>query len=610
MRVHVPHIVIMVFSVFLFSACGPRPIATIDGHLEEPPASSVGDIPRPVRQPVVLPPPTPTPKTELYSVVVNDVPVRDLLFSLARDAQLNVDIHPDINGRVTMNAIEQTLPQILQRISNQVDMRYALDGPNLVLLPDRPYLKAYTVDYVNISRNMTSSVSVADQVSTVAQGTNSEGNNSRTRIESASNNQFWQTLEQNIREILGVAEATESTGAPAGAGQTVSAAPAPPAGGTSAAPGAGVAAAEPGAGTAPLGPAVIVNRENGIVYVRASSRQHESIQEFLSGIMQVARRQVLIEATVVEVQLSDGYQQGIDWQILRNTARGLNMSFTPQGTQPLPTGATPGGSYPSPVLADGNPIFGSGSPAAMLVNFTDPQSFWNFSAAATISLLESFGKVKVLSSPRISVLNNQTALLKVVDNKVYFTVDVDITAATATSPRTVTYTTEVHTVPEGFVMSVTPQIDADDTVTLSVRPSITRVIGYVRDPNPALAEVNVTSLVPEIQTREMESILKIHNAELAVMGGLMQDRMDHKSDGTPVMSSIPLIGDLFRYRNETNSKSELVVFLKPVVIKDARLDGDYRRYRHYVPDERFFGPKKQPFHGGLFDSKADSGGKP
>ncbi|MFO7461229.1 MAG: hypothetical protein R6X07_11450, partial [Desulfatiglandales bacterium] len=523
--------------LFLAPACGPRPIATTGAHFQEQTVRPEGGIPSPVRQPVVLPPPKPMPKTELYSVVVSDVPVRELLFSLARDAGLNVDIHPNIAGRVSMNAIEQTLPQILHRISNQVDLRYELDGPNLVLLPDTPYLRMYTVDYVNLARDMTSSISVADQVAT-----SGAGNISETKIVSVSNNRFWERLEQNIRDIIDEPEGPATVKAD------------PPKALSGADP---AAAGPPGKKEASIESAavrqrasVVANPENGILYVRANSRQHATIQEFLAGVLRVARRQVLIEATVVEVQLSDRYQQGIDWQILRNKAEGLNLVFKPQGPQPLPTGATPGGSYTSPILADGNPIFGSGHPALLLTNLTSSISGLKASITATVSLLESFGNVKVLSSPRLSVLNNQTALLKVVDNRVYFTVDVEITPATTTTLRTQTFTSTVNTVPEGFVMSVTPQIDANDTITLNMRPSITRVIGFVRDPNPALAEAGVTSLVPEIQTREMESILKVHNGDLSVMGGLMQDRIDHKVDGVPVLSGIPLLGELFKYRNE------------------------------------------------------------
>ena len=224
------------------------------------------------------------------------------------------------------------------------------------------------------------------------------------------------------------------------------------------------------------------------------------------------------------------------------------------------------------------------SPGFFIFDYANPTTrFGNINA--TIQLLESFGKVKVLSSPKISVLNNQTALLKVVDNSIFFTLKVTpaVLTATGTIATPATYESKVETVPVGFVMSVTPQISADDEVTLNVRPTITRIVDYVDDPNPELRKQNVISKVPVIQAREMESILKVQSGQVAVMGGLMQDSVDNKKDAIPLLGSVPVIGSLFSYRNESASKTELVIFLRPVVVKDASLAGDYRDDRYLVP---------------------------
>ena len=130
----------------------PKPSAAHAGV--EPAARTEGAIPAPVQVAPVVPPPSPAPRPETYSVVVNNVRVQDLLFALARDAKLNVDIHPGITGTVTLNAIEQTLPQLLGRIAKQVDMRYEIDGPTLVVTRDTPYLRPYKIDYVSASRNV------------------------------------------------------------------------------------------------------------------------------------------------------------------------------------------------------------------------------------------------------------------------------------------------------------------------------------------------------------------------------------------------------------------------------------------------------------------------
>jgi hypothetical protein len=200
-------------AALLIAACSaPTPREPLKGHLnnDNTPVAAAGSIPAPVQQTLALPKPRPVRKAETYSVVVNNVAVRDLLFALARDAKVNVDIHPGITGNVTLNAIDQTLPQLLTRIAKQVDMRFELDGPNLAVMPDSPFLKHYKVDYVNMARNVTGTVSANTQIATGApssgSGTSSVGasggNISNTRIENASKNQFRTTSRQRPAQPL------------------------------------------------------------------------------------------------------------------------------------------------------------------------------------------------------------------------------------------------------------------------------------------------------------------------------------------------------------------------------------------------------------------------
>ena len=190
-----------------------------------------------------------------------------------------------------------------------------------------------------------------------------------------------------------------------------------------------------------------------------------------------------------------------------------------------------------------------------------------------------------MSSPKVMALNNQTAILKVVDNEVYFTTDVTVTAGTANSDPIITIDTEINSVPIGFVMAVTPYIDGNKTVTLNVRPTISRIIRFVDDPNPSLAVAGVVSKIPVIQVREIETMLKIENKETAVIGGLMQDQINKEDRGIPGLSSLPLIGKLFAYNEEEYIKSELVIFIRPVVIEDASLDGDLADYKKYLLED-------------------------
>jgi general secretion pathway protein D len=199
-----------------------------------------------------------------------------------------------------------------------------------------------------------------------------------------------------------------------------------------------------------------------------------------------------------------------------------------------------------------------------------------------VSLLKEFGDTQVLSSPKIMALNNQTALLKVVQNVVYFQVDSStIPATSSVSNDIVTATTTAKSVSVGVVMSVTPQINDTDEVTLIVRPTISRVLDFVNDPNPTLTEPNP---VPQIAVREMESVLRIGSGQLAVLGGLMQDDISKQSDAVPWISNSELFGDLFTSRNNQYTKSELVIFLRPWVIQTPDVRADLKSFQPFLPD--------------------------
>jgi general secretion pathway protein D len=553
---------------------------------ETTPAVSSKDIPQPITSNVVLPPPKPISKTATYSVVVTNVPAQQILFELARDAKINLDIHGGIDGLVTVNAINQTLEQILTRIARQVDMRYELSNGSLIVMADTPYLHSYKIDYVNMTRDSESTISNSTQMSS-SSGNNSAGggggsNKSSIDIKDTSKNRFWETLTQNIKDILhetdkilpdGSSETTvqqSKSSSSTGTGAPL------PSGNKKSAPKIGLEnspnpiSVEEGDVTVTKkstfreAASVIANPENGLITVRATGKQHEKIREFVDQIMSSASRQVLIEATVVEVRLNDQYQQGINWSALTLGAKGFKLTQAGTGVQ---TAANTGSMF--------------------LLNYANPTSKLG-NLAASVSLLESFGNVKVLSSPKLSVLNNQTAMLRVVDNVAYFTTDVQIVLPTATTPGSNTYTTTLHSTPVGLTMSVTPQISDSDVVSLILKPSITRVIGSINDPNPALKAAGVISVIPQTQTREMESVLRINNNQIAVMGGLMQDSIDKKTDSVPILGDIPFIGNLFQNRNDVTTKSELVIFLHPVVIKDSSLNGDYSDYRGNLPDQEFF----------------------
>ncbi len=525
---------------------------------------------QPNAAPPMPPPPRQSRKSETFNVTVRDVAVADVLFVLARDANLSLDISPRVVGQVTLIAVDQTLPQILSRIAEQVAMRYEFKDSSIVVKPDTPYDRQYKIDYVNIERESKSASNISTQIQagsngqvTIGAGGATSGgsgggdttnNNSTAQLTSNTRNQFWRSLTQNVKALVG--DNTPLTAGTNGGGPQLS-------------------AASPAAG-APDASFVVANAETGLLVVRATSRQHERVQQYLDMMLRSAHRQVLIEATVAEVQLSDQYQQGINWQKLNSGS--FKATQQPMGPAPLPGGSVPGSgpggiTYPQSSTPLPNPSL------LVLQYVSAPGSFLG-NVSAAVSLLESFGTVKVLSSPKLSVLNNQTAFLKVVDNRIYFTINVQVTPGTTVGTQpVVTYTSTPATVPVGFVMSVTPSIDETGMVSMDVRPTISRILDYVNDPNPALAQANVISQIPEIQTREIESLLRVRSGDIAVMGGLMQDVINKSSDEVPFVGRIPWLGNLFKYRNDTHTKSELVIFLRPVVIRDASLDGDFHDYK-------------------------------
>jgi MSHA biogenesis protein MshL len=585
---------------WLATACSNAPIQRPgEGHLsaEKVGAGGTASIPAPIQQVLSLPAPKPSPKTETYSVVVNNVKVQELLFALARDAKINVDIHPGIDGTVTLNAIDQTLQQLLARIAKQVDLRWELDGPNLAVMPDSPFLRTYRVDYVNMSRDVSGTVAISTQIASTSAGASTGGgagassgggNNSSTSVTSKATNNFWGSVERNIKDILRetdkiLPEGSSETVVERQDEQATTGTGAQPAAGRGAAPTNLAASPNPATlqqnnttvtrrVTFREAASVISNPEAGVIVVRATARQHEKVQEYLDQVLVSSRRQVMIEATIAEVNLSDDYQQGISWdRVAAGIAKtGLSLSQgigTVTGTGLLTLTAKKTGS--------GGSTF-----------------------STTLKLLETFGNVKVLSSPKLSVLNNQTAMLKVVDNVVYFTVKADTTTS-ATGTGQTTVTTTPNSVSVGLVMSVTPQISENDTVLLNVRPTISRLLGEgKKDPNPNIP-AGISNFVPEIQTREMESMLRLTDGEVAIMGGLMSDELSNTTNTVPMLSTLPGIGVLFTSRKDVMKKTELVILLKPTIIRDPSVAGDYRDQARFMPNRDFFannpGPQQQRF---------------
>lgn len=560
--------------MLILGACAYRPtVIPSEGHLSAErvaPVSGADKILTPVTVSDFVPPPTPQVRLPTYSVVVNDVPVKELLFALARDTRQNIDVHPGVQGVVSLNAIDETLPAILERISQQANIRYRKDRQTIVVVPDLPYFKTYRVDYVNVSRDTTATIGVKGNITSGSiggagqSGGASSSGESSTQVQSASKNDFWGVLYANIGSILAATKALSETADQKAARaeaeisarqERIAQAEAVARAGANAASLFSTAfAAEPRSNVQSKDE-LVVNPVAGTVTVLGTEKQQSLIQEYLDSITASTQRQVLIEATIAEVQLSNNYQAGVDWS---RVAAGTGFTFRQD-------------------LTNNN----LNSPPRVLLSYANATSGIG-NIAAALKLLEQFGNTRVLSSPKLMALNNQTALLKVVDNIVYFDVEAQTTTNT-NAPAVTTFNTTAQTVPVGLVMSVTPQISSTGLVSLTVRPTISRVLRFVADPNPSLGAVR--NEVPEIQTREMESMLQVGSGQTVILGGLMQDNVRRDRDQIPGIGSVPRIGEAFSYRDEAVSKTELIVFLKPTVITNPSLASEELKFlQRFLPE--------------------------
>jgi len=580
----------IIFASAILAGCSAyKPyLPTSEAHLgiEQPQPKPVSpkDIPPPARVSAFVPPPKPKVKPQTYTVVVNEVPAKELLLALARDTKQNIDIHPGIVGLVSLNAVNETLPSILDRISKQVNMRYRREGNAIIVSPDMPYVKTYRVPYVDMQRSSTSVVGVSGQVSAQGQGatgasSQGSGSASSTVVTTTMAMDFYRSLRDNIRSILQTVRAQRLSAEERqrrredqrlAAQLTMQSLQAQQGGRAATGQNATGAMGNLLTNAAAIGSAtvsrveddVVVNSLSGTVTVSATEYEHQLIQQHIDSILRSAERQVLIEATIVEVQLANNYQAGIDWGRISQSG---GFAFT-------------------------QALLGSNlGTAPFLALFYNQNNQREGQVQLTVKLLEQFGDTRVLSSPKMMALNNQTALLKVVDNVVYFEVQAQ-TSQQQTSALT-TVTTTPKTVAVGVVMGVTPQIGDDNRISLTVRPTITRLNPrqpFVNDPNPTLCNEDKTSClanqVPQVQTREMESVLQVGNGQIVVLGGLMQDEVQRTRDQVPALGNIPDVGEAFAYRQDQVGKSELVIFLRATIVSNPTLESDALKFfQRYLP---------------------------
>lgn len=506
----------------------------------EPPIPDLAEI-------IASPKPPKIGTTKVVSVsVTDDVPLKDILIELARLADVDVEIDSSITGGITFRAKDRPFNEVIDRISAMAGLRYSMNNNVLRIERDVPYIQTYALDMLNIDRASTGNI-----------GTGGTGKgSSSSSITAASKSDFWDKFQESIGQILGYK--------PALLGSNV------------------------GGGSGGPEPFYSLNRQAGTLTFSGTENQHNILRQFLKSIESNVAAQVLIEAKIVEVSLNDSYQTGIDWTKIG----GNSISFTTGLTSVAAVNAS---IAPGTITVLKNDILGSG-----------------VDLSAVVTLLQEFGTTRALSSPRLNAMNNQQAVLSFVENLVYFDVKVDVTDAVAGTggssgtPAKVQVSSTPKEAPVGIVLTLQPSINTSaNEITLNVRPTLSRVTKFIADPgfevskanaaaqlpagSPVIATLNsVSSTIPQLEVRELDSVLKVASGQVMVIGGLLEDSFTSENAEVPGISEVPVVGQLFKSVNKVAKKKELVIFLRATIVPTSgnSQPADAALYNKFIPDAR------------------------
>lgn len=571
---------------------GREPIVTIPKDAKLTVATKAPPIPE-IASILAAPRPPKIGQTKLVSIsVTDDVPLKDVFVELSRLADVDIELDSGIEGGITFRAKERPFNEVIERISSMAGFRYSYKDGILRVERDLPFVRNYSIDFLNITRDTQSTYDISTDVSSLASGGSGGGggggggeggdglsSGSSSSIKSTAEDDFWKSFEASIGNILASAPpkyAAMNPLDPRAATEMTSAAAAAP--------------AAAGGATLPQGNSFNINRKAGVISLSATERQHEKVKAFIEKIRQNSSAQVLIEAKILEVSLNDQYEAGIDWDQI-------------QGGGPITwgDGINITGNYPSTNIGKGI--------SDPFTTITLRDKFGKLDLDATIDLLERFGTVRTLSSPRLNAMNNQPAVLTFAKNQVYFNIDVEVTPPTSvdgvsTGTTSTSVTSEIQTVPIGIILNLIPSIDLENNeVTLSIRPTLTRIAGTIPDPGLPLQIATLGSDVPDeligqlqsatneipiVEVRELDSIMKAKSGQVMVIGGLMEDDSKNTDEGVPFASDLPVIGNFFKRVSKADRKSELVIFIKPTIVSTNGNSHqvDEELYKKFTTDPR------------------------
>ena len=476
------------------------------------------------------------------SLVLNEnVSVRSVLYETAKKLNINFQMTPKIKSKLIFRAHNKPFIEILDAICDMANLRYTITNGVVKVVVDEPYSEIYDIQFLNLSRDSENKISIETEVATTEKDDKKKTVHPDSNVVVKTKSDFWKELDEALKIMLDCDEENRFK--------------------------------------------YSINKQSGIVSVFASSKFQRSVKEYIEKVKRSITSQVLIEAKIIEVTLNNEYRRGIDWGIV-----GSRLSVSSQFGQNSANGVG--------ILAKNG-----------VVSFTTSRPFGEGSKKddikAVLQLLEEFGSTRTISNPRITAMNNQAAVLKVAQNHVYFRLNYDKTFTSATNDKMdVSVSSDIQTVPIGLVMFVQPSIDmSDNTITLFLRPTLTRLSGQVVDPAVDIAmKANnnnnnntnggtgyTQSKVPITEVREVTSILKLQDGEIAVLGGFMESRSSKNKTGLPWIQDKPIIGEIASSNGMGDEIVELVILIKVKLANEPRRQkaADIRLQR-FVMDPRPF----------------------
>jgi MSHA biogenesis protein MshL len=490
-----------------------------------------------------------------FDLVVNHAPANQVFMALVSGTRYSMLVHPDIEGTISVNLKDVTLHEALGAIRELYGYEYKTQGTRIYIEPVTLQTRLFQVNYLAGRRLGRSDVRVTSgsiqtpSFSAPSQPPGATGAAALTpapvapgaggapqsiessRITTTSNNDFWAEINDSIVSIIGKEG----------------------------------------------GRSVVVNPTAGVILVRAMPGELRSVEQYLKAMSLVVERQVMLEAKIIEVTLSDQFSTGINWASFRNFGSAfygnIGAGVLSPGTTLSTTGVLSSFTARGP---DGSPLAGSDLAAALTPNsalvsgLNVPGSVLGLalqtgSFTTLLTFLESQGTVHVLSSPRIATLNNQKAVIKVGTDE-FFVTNISTTSSSFGTSTTVSPTITVAPFFSGIALDVTPQISDDDQITLHVHPSVSLVTDKTKTLN--LGALGTFTLpLASSNINESDTIVRVQDGTIAAIGGLMKQQQNNINSGVPGTSDSPVLGSIFGSRNRQLNKSELVILLKTTVIK-------------------------------------------